>query len=64
MGAEYFFGFFSSFMFICKSIYHAVQGDALLDNNRVIEFPFALYKITDKISHQYFGVVKRKICVR
>lgn len=60
---EKFFRFPGSFMFVGKIIYYTVQGDSLLNPDGIIKFLFSLYKIADKVAHQYFRVIEGKICM-
>lgn len=60
---EYFFGLPGSGMCICKSINGTVQGDSLLNAERVVQFLFAFYIITDQVTGQYIRIIKGKVCV-
>jgi hypothetical protein len=63
MGTENFFGFPGSFMCIGESINGPVQGDPVLNALWKIKFLLSFHKIADQVTHQYFGVIKRQICV-
>ena len=63
MGTKKLFGFPGGFMCIGECINGPVQRNPVLNARRVIKFLFPLYKIADKISQQYFRVIKRQICV-
>jgi len=63
MRTENLFGFAGSFMCIGESINGPVQGDPILYTLWEIKFLLSFHKIADKIAHQYFGVIKRQICV-
>lgn len=52
MRAEYFFGFFGGRVLIGEGIDGPVQGNAMPDTGRVVEFLFTLYKITDQVACQ------------
>lgn len=64
MGAKQFFGRPCGFVLVGKAINRPVQGNPLLDTGRVVEFLFSLYKITDQVARQYFGMAKGQVCVR
>jgi hypothetical protein len=51
-------------MFVREGINNAVQGDAVLNGQRIIEFPAAFHKITDQVANGHIRVVEGKICVR
>lgn len=57
------FCFFGGNVCVSKYVNIPVQGNPFLNSRRVVKFLFSLYKITDKITDQYFRVLKRKICV-
>src|SRR5690349_12966431 len=59
--SEKFFSFLCSRMFIGIGIDGTVKHDTALYPDRIIEFFFAFYKITDHITYQYFRVLERQV---
>lgn len=50
-------------MNVSKRVDGAVKGDSPLNPGRVVELPFAFYKIADHIARENFLLAKGEICM-